>query len=78
MRHKEIKLPTAQCDVIEETSCSSTSWERVREDRWKERGACTQRCVCVCVCVCVYVCIYIYIYKEQQKRAQKWLKQQQL
>jgi len=52
MRHKEIKLPTAQCDVIGESSCSSTSWERVGKNRWDERGACTQRCVCI------YVCIY--------------------
>jgi len=68
MRHKEIKLPTAQCDVIWESSCSSTSWERVGENRWDERGACTHRCVCV----------YMYVYTEQQKRTQKWLKQQQL
>jgi hypothetical protein len=64
MRHKEIKLPTTECVVIEESSCSSTSWGRVEEDRWEERGTCTQR--------------YVYIYKEQQKRTQKWLKQQQL
>jgi hypothetical protein len=57
MRHKEIKLPTTQFDVFEESSCSSTSWGRVREDRWVERGVHTQR--------------YMYIYKEQQKCTQK-------
>jgi hypothetical protein len=45
MRHREIKLPTTQCDVIEESSHSSTSWGRVGEDWWEERGACTQRYV---------------------------------
>jgi hypothetical protein len=76
MRHKEIKLPTAQCDVIEESSCSSTPWGWVGENRWDERGTCTQRYVCVCIYI--YISIYMYVYTEQQKRTQKWLKQQQL
>jgi len=52
MRHKEIKLPTTQCEVIEECSCSSTSWGSGREDRSEERGAHTHTDMC--------------IYKEQQ------------
>ena len=59
MRHKEIKSPTTQCDVIEESSCSSTTWGRVGEDRWEERGTCTQRYV------------YIYIYIKSNKNAHK-------